>query len=286
MQVTIQNPISCYGIGVHSGKTIHLTLKPAKENTGIVFIRTDLRDDINFIEASYSNVTETSLCTGIKNSSHIKVITIEHLMAAIWGCGIDNMIVELDGEEVPVMDGSSKPFVFMIECAGKKFQNAPKRSLKILKEVKVVHKDCEIIAAPAHSLNIDLTIEFENKVIGKQNFILSSTENFKNEIADARTFGFLHELDYLKSKGLAQGASLENAIGIDNNGIMNPEGLRYNDEFVRHKLLDFVGDLYTAGSPIMGAFSGFKTSHALNNQFLRELFSDPTNYAWVSTNSR
>lgn len=286
MQVTIQNPISCYGIGVHSGKIIHLTLKPAKENTGIVFIRTDLRDDINFIEATYSNVTETSLCTGIKNLSHTKVITIEHLMAAIWGCGIDNMIVELDGEEVPVMDGSSKPFVFMIECAGKKFQKVSKKLLKILREVKAVHKDCEIIAEPANSLSIDLTIEFENKIIGRQNFVLSDTESFKNEIADARTFGFLHELDYLKSKGLAQGASLENAIGIDNNGIMNPEGLRYRDEFVRHKLLDFVGDLYTVGCATVGAFSGFKTSHALNNQFLHKLFSDPTNYQWVTSNPR
>ena len=283
MQVTIQNPISCYGIGVHSGKTTHLTLKPAAENTGIVFVRTDLNSDNNFIEATYANVTETSLCTGIKNASSAKVSTIEHIMAAIWGCGIDNMIIELDGEEVPVMDGSSKPFVFMIECAGRKLQKAPKRFLRILKEVKAVHKDCEIIAAPASSLNVDLTIEFESKAIGKQNFILSGAESFKSEIADARTFGFLHELDYLKSKGLAKGASLENAIGIDKDIIMNPEGLRYEDEFVRHKLLDFVGDLYTAGAPVIGAFSAHKTSHALNNQFLRELFADPTNYTWVST---
>lgn len=281
MQTTIQNPISCYGIGVHSGKTTHLTLKPAQENTGIVFVRTDLSSEINFIKASYANVTETSLCTGIKNSNSVKVTTIEHIMAAIWGCGIDNMIIELDGEEVPVMDGSSKPFVFMIECAGRKLQKAPKKFLKILKEVKAVHKDCEIIAAPANSLNVDLTIEFESKAIGKQNFILSGAESFKSEIADARTFGFLHELDYLKSKGLAKGASLENAIGIDKDVIMNPDGLRYEDEFVRHKLLDFVGDLYTAGTPIVGAFSAYKTSHALNNHFLRELFADSTNYIWV-----
>lgn len=282
MQTTIQNPISCYGIGVHSGNTTHLTLKPAPENTGIIFVRTDLRDEINFIEASYSNVTETSLCTGIANSNATKVTTIEHLMAAISGCSIDNMIIELDGEEVPVMDGSSKPFVFMIECAGRKFQKAPKKFLKILKEVKVVHKDCEIIAYPANALSVDLTIEFESKVIGRQNFKLSSFENFKAEIADARTFGFLHELDYLKSKGLAKGASLENAIGIDKDIIMNPDGLRYNDEFVRHKLLDFVGDLYTAGALINAGFSAYKTSHALNNQFLRTVFSDSTNYAWVS----
>lgn len=285
MQVTIQNPISCYGIGVHSGKTTHLTLKPAQENTGIVFVRTDLREDINFIKAIYSNVTETSLCTGIRNTNSTMVTTIEHLMAAIWGCGVDNMIVELDGEEVPVMDGSSKPFVFMIECAGKKFQKAPRKLLKILKQVKAVHKDCEIIASPADSLNVDLTIEFESQAIGRQNFILSGAEAFKAEVADARTFGFLHELDYLKSKGLAKGASLENAIGIDKDVIMNPDGLRYSDEFVRHKLLDFVGDLYTSGAPMVAAFSAFKTSHALNNQFLRELFSDSTNYEWIGSSS-
>jgi UDP-3-O-[3-hydroxymyristoyl] N-acetylglucosamine deacetylase len=285
MQVTIQNPISCYGIGVHSGKTTHLTLKPAQENTGIIFVRTDLRDEINFIKASYSNVTETSLCTGIANSNATKVTTIEHLMAAIWGCGVDNMIIELDGEEVPVMDGSSKPFVFMIECAGRKIQKAPKKLLKILKQVKAVHKDCEIIAFPADSLNVDLTIEFESQAIGRQNFILSGTAAFKAEVADARTFGFLHELDYLKSKGLAKGASLENAIGIDKDVIMNPGGLRYSDEFVRHKLLDFVGDLYTIGAPVVAAFSALKTSHALNNQFLRELFSDSTNYEWIDSSS-
>lgn len=283
MQITILNPVSCYGIGMHSGQPIHLTLKPAKKNTGITFVRTDIRSEINFIEASYQNVFDTSFSTSIKNSYNIKVSTIEHLMAAIWGCGIDNIIVEIDGPEVPIMDGSSRPFVFMIECSGRKIQHAPKKFLKILKEVKVVHQDTEILAEPSSTFKINLTIEFKSKVIGKQNFILSDIKSFKNNIADARTFGFLHDLDYLKSRGLAQGASLDNAIGIDQDIILNHDGLRYKDEFVRHKLLDLIGDLNAAGSHIIGSISGNKTSHALNNQFLHQLFSDPYSYEWVST---
>lgn len=282
MQSTILNPISCYGIGVHSGVNIQLTLKPAKQNTGIVFIRTDVTATNNFIEASYANVHETSLATSIKNSGGVQVGTIEHLMAAIWGCGLDNLIVELDGPEVPVMDGSSKPFVFMIECAGQKIQNTPKKYLKILREVKVSHKDCEIIASPANKLNIDLTIHFATKAIGRQNLTFSNVLNFKEDIADARTFGFVHEVEFLKSKGLAKGASLDNAIGIDRDTILNHNGLRHKDEFVRHKLLDMVGDLYSAGGNIVSSITGYKTSHALNNQFLRELFSNPYNYEWVS----
>jgi len=282
MQLSIINPVSCYGIGVHSGEITQLTLKPAKENTGIVFVRTDLKDEVNFIEASYLNVSETSLSTTISNKYKVQVSTIEHLMAAFWGCGIDNVIVEIDGPEVPIMDGSSKPFVFMIEYSGKKLQNAPKKYLKIIKEVKVCHKEGEIICSPSHDMKIDLTIDFTSKAIGKQNLVFSEKESFTRNIADARTFGFVHELDYLRSKGLARGASLENAIGIDQDVILNTDGLRYKDEFVRHKLLDLFGDLYTAGAHVIGTVTGYKTSHALNNQFLKEIFCDPSCYKWVS----
>ncbi|MCC8371804.1 MAG: UDP-3-O-acyl-N-acetylglucosamine deacetylase [Rickettsia endosymbiont of Pseudomimeciton antennatum] len=282
MQVSILSPVSCYGVGVHSGNITQLTLRPAAENTGIVFVRTDVRQEINFIQASCLNVSETSLSTTIKNEHNIYVSTIEHLMAAIWGCGIDNLIIEIDSSEVPIMDGSSKAFVFMIECAGRKLQNAPKKYLKILKEIRAIHKDCELVCSPSNSMTVDMTIDFASKAIGKQNLLFSENESFKNNIADARTFGFVHELEYLKSKGLARGASLDNAIGIDQDIIINHDGLRYTDEFVRHKLLDLFGDLYTTGGHLIANITGYKTSHALNNQFLRQVFSDPSAYQWVS----
>jgi len=282
-QITLLNPVSCYGIGVHSGKRTQLTLEPAKENTGIVFIRTDVASEINYIEAKYFNVSDTLLSTTIRNDNKVQVSTIEHLMAALWGCGIDNVIVKIDGPEVPIMDGSSKPFVFMIECVGKKLQNAPKKYLKILKEVKAAHKDCELLALPSDHMKIDLTIDFNSKAIGRQSLIFSERESFNKNIADARTFGFIKDVDYLKSKGLAQGASFENAIGIDEQDkILNPNGLRYEDEFVRHKLLDLFGDLYTSGTNVISAINGYKTSHALNNELLCKIFSDSNSYKFVT----
>jgi UDP-3-O-[3-hydroxymyristoyl] N-acetylglucosamine deacetylase len=283
MQISILNPTSCYGMGVHSGEIAQLTLRPAKENTGIVFVRTDLRQEINFIQAHCLNVSDTNLSTTIENEHKVHVSTTEHLMAALWGCGIDNVIVEIDGPEVPIMDGSSQPFVFMIECAGRKLQKAPRKYLKILKEVRATHQDCELICEPSNSMTVDLTIDFASKVIGKQNLIFSGNDSFKHNIANARTFGFAKELDYLKSKGLARGASLDNAIGIDEDAIMNHDGLRYSDEFVRHKLLDLFGDLYSTGSHLIANITGYKTSHALNNQFLRQIFSDNNCYQWVSS---
>jgi UDP-3-O-[3-hydroxymyristoyl] N-acetylglucosamine deacetylase len=252
---TIINPISCYGIGVHSGQNIQLTLKPAKPNTGIIFVRTDVKSESNYIAASYLNVADTAMSTNLQNQHNIRVSTIEHLMAALWGCGIDNVIVELDGSEVPIMDGSSKAFVFMIECAGKKLQNVAKKYLKILKEIRVSDQNREITVSKSKTMHINLTIEFDSKVIGKQNLLFSQTINsFKENLANARTFGFLNELDYLKDRGLAQGASLDNAIGIDRDTILNHDGLRYDDEFVRHKALDMVGDLYTSTANIIASF--------------------------------
>jgi UDP-3-O-[3-hydroxymyristoyl] N-acetylglucosamine deacetylase len=283
MQTTIQNPISCYGIGVHSGKKTQVTLKPAKPGTGVVFVRTDVATLDNKIQASYCNVFDTTLSTSIKNNAGIQVSTIEHLMAAIWGCSISNIIIEIDGPEVPIMDGSSKPFVFMIECAGKKQQNAAMRFLKLIKEVRVSDNGSEIIAQPSTETYIDLTIDFASPVIGKQQHVFSSNVSFKDEIADSRTFGFVHELDYLQSKGLAKGASLDNAIGIDKDIILNHKGLRHKNEFVRHKLLDLLGDLFSAGGSFIGELNGYKTSHSINNQFLRKVFNDPTSYKWVDS---
>lgn len=282
MQVSLLKPVSCYGIGVHSGKVTQLTLRPAKANTGIVFVRTDVRQEISFIQAAYQNVSETYLSTTIKNEYNVQVSTIEHLMAALWGCGINNVIAEIDGPEVPIMDGSSKAFVFMIECAGKKLQNTPKKYLKILKTVRVSHNDSELICTPANNMTVNLTVDYTSKVIGKQSLVFSTSESFKDNIADARTFGFVGELEHLKSKGLALGASLDNAIGIDQDTVINQDGLRYADEFVRHKLLDLFGDLYNSGAHIVGEIIGYKTSHALNNQLLQQIFSDKTSYKWVS----
>jgi UDP-3-O-[3-hydroxymyristoyl] N-acetylglucosamine deacetylase len=282
MQTTIQNPISCYGIGVHSGKKTQLTLKPASKDAGVVFIRTDVTEVDNQVLANYASVSDSTLATSISNTAGVKVTTIEHLMAALWGCGIDNVLVEIDGAELPVMDGSSKPFVFMIECSGKKLLNAPRKYLKLLKSIKVEDNGSIIEAIPAETMSIDLTIDFQSSIIGRQNLIFSDPKQFNSEIADARTFGFLHELDYLQSKGLAKGASLDNAIGIDNNVILNHDGLRHKNEFVRHKILDMIGDFYTSGGSLVGAITSYKPSHSLNNQFLHKLFNDPYSYEWVS----
>ena len=281
MQQTIQNPISCYGIGLHSGNKTQVTLKPAPANTGVVFIRTDISQADNLVIAQYNNVCDTTLSTSIRNLAGTQISTIEHLMAAIWGCGIDNIIIEIDGPEVPIMDGSSKPFVFMIEYAGTKTQNAPKKYLKILKDICVSDNGCELFATPGETLNIDLSIDFASPAIGKQQYSLNEKQNFRDDVADSRTFGFLNELDYLQSKGLAKGASLDNAIGIDKDIILNHDGLRHKNEFVRHKMLDLVGDLFNAGSGFIGNLSGHKTSHALNNKFLHKLFEDPNSYKLV-----
>lgn len=281
MQATILHPISCYGIGVHSGRKTQVTLKPAKANTGIIFVRTDVKDVDNKIHAIYNRVFDTTLSTSIRNDAKVHVATIEHLTAAIWGCRITNLIIEIDGPEVPIMDGSSKPFVFMIECAGIKRQNAPRKYLQILKEIFVADNDSEIFVNPSDRPRFELTIDFANPVIGKQRHIFSDKDSFNEEIANSRTFGFLHELEYLQKKGLALGASLDNAIGIDNNIILNHDGLRHENEFARHKLLDLLGDLYCAGGSFIGDLKGYKTSHSLNNKLLNKIFEDPFAYRWV-----
>lgn len=281
MQTTIQNPASCFGIGVHSGKKTQLTLKPAPANTGILFVRSDVKDVTNVLHAHFSNITDTLMSTTISNDAKVKVSTIEHLMAALYGYGIDNVIVEIDGEEVPIMDGSSKPFIFLIECAGIQHLKAPRRIMKILREVEVRHNDNVIEVSPSDHFGVEVYIDFACPAIGKQSMKLDNINEFGDEISAARTFGFMHELEYLKSKGLARGASLENAIGIDKDKILNKEGLRFENEFARHKLLDCVGDFYNAGADILGHFRCNKPGHQLNKEILLEIFSDPNNYSFV-----
>lgn len=278
LQTTIRDAISCYGIGVHSGKRTQLTFKPAPADSGVTFIRSDVCDLDNVIKASYDQVTDTRLSTSISNDAKTSVSTIEHLMAALWGCRIDNILVEVDGPEVPIMDGSSKAFVFMLECAGVKTLAKKKGIIKLKKEISVIDNGCELVASPNDSLFVDLTIDFDSPAIGRQSSALSDKIDFKKEIANARTFGFTKDLDYLLSLGLAKGASLDNAIGIENDKVLNHDGLRYDNEFARHKLLDLLGDFYSSGRNISAKIQGHKTSHNLNNMFLRKLFSDPHSY--------
>lgn len=276
-QTTIKNAACCFGIGIHSGREVSITLKPAPAGTGIVFIRSDVKSTNNRIDALYSNVTDTNLCTMLSNKEGIKVSTIEHLMAAIWGCNIDNLFIEIDGPEVPIMDGSSKAFVFLLEYAGIKTLNAKRKFIKILKELSFNFGKSEYLLSPLNNnsnpnnLEISTEIEFDHYSIGNQK--LNFSENFKEEIALARTFGFVHEVEYLQTQGLALGASLDNAIAVDKDGILNPEGLRFNNEFVRHKTLDTIGDLFTIGGRIVGKIDSIKPGHQSNNELLRYLLS-------------
>lgn len=278
-QKTINSKVSCNGIGLHSGINVSINLLPAPIGNGIVFKRIDVDPAQSLIKADYRNVVDTKLGTTIANEHGHKVSTIEHLMAAIWGCGIDNLIIEIDAAEVPVMDGSSEPFVFLIECAGINIQEAPRHAIEIIKKVKIEDGDKVIEVEPASEFSLDLHIDFDHKQIQKQSFDYNSTfASFKNDICRARTFGFKHEIEYLHKIGLAKGGSLDNAVLVDENGVVNKEGLRYQDEFVRHKALDFIGDIYLAGHPIIGHFRAVKSGHTINNKMLHKLFEDTT--AW------
>lgn len=280
MQKTILNNVIGQGHGVHSNKPTILTVKPAPANSGIIFVRTDLTGD-NQIRAHYVNVRDTRLSTTIANESGAKVSTIEHFMAAAWGLGIDNLIVEIDNEEMPIMDGSSQSFVEILKQGGVQEQNAPKKILKLLKTITIEDGDCHITAMPSDKLHLSVTIDFEHPIIGQQAHICTSSESFLEEVATARTFGFIKDLEMLKKIGLANGASLENTIGIDDEKVLNPEGLKHENEFARHKLLDLIGDLFTCGGHFIFQLEGHKTSHKLNNMFLNKLFASPDNYEWV-----
>ena len=280
-QTTISKQKSFNGIGLHSGNLINVTLKPAKENTGIIFIRTDIDKKIKerSIKALYSNVSDTSLCTTIENEYGIKVSTIEHLMAAFNGTGIDNIIIELNGPEVPIMDGSSLPLIEIIENCGIESLKVKRKILKILKkiEVRVDNKYCSFV--PSKEQKFSVEIDFENKAVGKQSASTSlANYNFKNFASNARTFGFMKDVEYMRSIGLGLGGSIDNCIIVDNNEIINPEGLRHENEFSRHKLLDAVGDIYTSGYRIQGSYKGLRCGHYINNLLLHELFKSNENY--------
>ena len=274
-QRTLKNAIHCSGTALHSGAQISMTLHPAKPGSGIVFQRSDLSARGAPIPAHWRRVAETRLCTKLSNDEGASVSTVEHLMAALAGCGIDNVLVEINGGEVPVMDGSAAPFVFLIECSGIVEQNAPRNLIRILKPVSVVEEGSKASLAPADIFSLHCEIDFESDAVAHQAYDFQMVNgNFKSEISRARTFGFLHEVDHLRANGLALGGSLDNAVVVSGDQILNEDGLRYDDEFVRHKILDTIGDLYLAGGQIIGHFEGIHSGHALNRLLLETLFAD------------
>ncbi len=282
MQNTIKSSVSLNGVGLHSGKDINLVLHPAEENAGIVFVRTDISDKNNVIPALWNAVADTQLCSVIANEDGVSVGTIEHLMSALRGLNIDNVRIELNGAEVPVMDGSAMPFVELIEGAGIEAQSAPRKIIRVLKDVTVEKDGKRVTLSPADGYVFGGEIEFDHPEIGAQNYEVQLLNgNFRHDIAEARTFGFLKEVEWMRSQGLALGGSLDNAIVLNDDGVMNPNGLRFDDEFIRHKLLDAIGDLYLAGAPIMGAYDGYKAGHEMNNLILHALFADESAYEIV-----
>jgi UDP-3-O-[3-hydroxymyristoyl] N-acetylglucosamine deacetylase len=279
-QQTIGGSVSCTGIGLHTGKPATLTLRPAASNSGYVFIRTDVPELSQRIPARWDMVTDTAMCTKVTNSQGVSVSTIEHVIAALSGCGIHNAILELDGPEVPVMDGSSTEFVDMIRQASIRQQREPVRRIKILKTVEV--KVGKATATLKPSDEAKFTMQFNaNGRLANQAWSFNyypDHDDFGDLLSSARTFGFYEDAQHLWDQGLAQGASLDNAVIIKDGKVMNEEGLRFSDEFVRHKMLDAIGDLALAGAPIQGSFSGENSGHGLNNQLLRALFADES--AW------
>ena len=279
LQHTLAGAAVCSGIGVHSGEPTQVVVRPAPADTGIVFVRTDITGRDNRVEALASNVANTELNTEIANEAGVAVSTIEHLMAALAALSIDNAVIEIDAREVPIMDGSAQPFIALLDRAGRRTQDAARRFIEILRPVEVVVGDKRAALLPAAGFAVDFELVYDNPVIGRQRVALEVDEaSFRRELARARTFGFMHEVEYLQSKGLARGGSLDNAVVIEGETILNPEGLRMEREFVRHKALDAVGDLYTLGAPILGRFESVRGGHALNNALCRELLAQPD--AW------
>lgn len=284
-QHTIKVEFSLEGVGVHSGENAKITIKPAPVGSGIIFVRTDVTDRRNDVPAKWDNVVDTKMCTVIGNDAGVIVSTVEHIMSAFSVVGLDNAVVEIDGPEMPIMDGSSYPFVQALSKAGLVAQKKNRQAIKILKNVVCSENGTEVSFSPATTRGFSVEIEFDSKAIGYQKFECSTDlESYVDDIAPARTFGFMHEVEYLRSIGLAKGGTLDNAVVIDGDEIVNPEGLRFDDEFARHKLLDAIGDVCLAGMPVIGQYHGFKSSHAMNNILLKALFADPSSYEIVELN--
>lgn len=284
-QRTIKSLVQTTGVGLHSGKKVYLTLRPAGIDAGIVFRRSDIPSPDIKIQAD--SVISTQLATMIASpeAPEVTISTIEHLMSALCGLGIDNVIVEVSAPEIPIMDGSSAPFVYLIQSAGIQEQNAAKKFIKIKKPVTYKHEDKIAKLLPYNGFRLDFTIKFDHAVLDKtnpQHRCEFSSQYYIEEIARARTFGFMKDLEVMRELNLALGGSMDNAIVVDDFRILNSDGLRYEDEFVRHKVLDAVGDLYVLGHPIIGEFVGYKAGHMMNNMLIRELMKDPSAYEIVT----
>nr|WP_298151533.1 UDP-3-O-acyl-N-acetylglucosamine deacetylase [uncultured Pseudoxanthomonas sp.] len=286
-QRTLKNVIRATGVGLHSGEKVYMTLRPAPVDTGIVFRRTDLEPVVE-IPASAQLVTETTLCTGL-TCEGAKVQTVEHLMSAMAGLGVDNAYVELSSAELPIMDGSAGPFVFLIQSAGVAEQDAPKRFIRITRTVEVTEGDKVARFEPYDGFKLGFTVKFDHPMIPASQSraeVDFSTGAYIKEVARARTFGFMRDLEYMRERNLGLGGSMDNAIVLDEFRVLNEDGLRYTDEFVRHKILDAIGDLYLAGRPILGAYKGFKSGHALNNKLVRALLAETSAWEEVTFEDR
>ncbi|MFZ4685405.1 MAG: UDP-3-O-acyl-N-acetylglucosamine deacetylase [Hyphomonadaceae bacterium] len=281
-QTTIAGTASVSGVGVHSGKPARLTIRPAGEGTGVVFVRADIADRDADIPALAMRVTTTELGTNMTNDAGVSVATVEHFLAACAGLGVDNVRAELDGPELPILDGSSRPFVALLERAGLAHQARPKRVLKMLKPVEVRQGVKFARLSPGADFTMRIAIDFPTKAIGRQAISFTMAPGaFAREIAWARTFGFAHQAEQLYAMGKGLGASIDNTVVIDNDVVINPGGLQAQDEFVRHKLLDVIGDLFLAGGTLEGLYEAEQPGHALNNQLLRAVFADTSSFTWT-----
>ena len=282
-QRTLKNVIRATGVGLHTGKKVFLTLRPAAANTGIVFRRVDLATPVE-IQARPENVGDTQLSTTLVKDK-VRISTVEHLLSALAGFGIDNAYIDLSSDEVPIMDGCAGPFVFLIQSAGVEEQNASKRFIQIKRKVRVEDQDKWAMFEPFNGFKVGFTIEFDHPVFNEKDCkaeIDFSTTSFVKEVSRARTFGFMRDVELLREKNLALGGSLDNAVVVDDYRILNEDGLRYKDECVKHKILDAIGDLYLLGYSLIGSFTGFKSGHALNNRLLRELLADEAAWELIS----
>ena len=282
-QRTLKQPITYVGIGLHTGKKVSMIVRPASDGQGIHFHRKDVPAGTGFIPARWYNILETRMSTVIGNEHGVTVSTVEHLLAALRGCGVDNAFIELDGPEVPIMDGSAGPFVSLIERIGTVSQETTRHAIWIHQPIEVRTRDKFAIMMPSDVQRITVSIDFNSPVVGSQTLSVELVnEAFVKSVARARTFGFAHELDTLQKAGLIQGGSLNNAILVDGERIVNEEGLRFKDEFVRHKILDCYGDLSLAGAPILGHYYSHKPGHELNAMFLQKLFDSYSAWSYIS----
>ncbi len=283
-QRTLKQSTKVTGIGLHSGKKVTLTLRPAPANTGIIYARTDLNPAVYF-PASAESIRDTTLCTCMINDDGVRISTVEHLNAAMSALGLDNLIVEVDAPEIPIMDGSASPFIYLLLDAGIEEQNAAKKFIRIKDSVRVEEGDKWAEIKPYNGFKLDFTIDFTHPMISKnvRNYKMEfSAENFIHQLSRARTFTFMKDVEYLQSRGLALGGSLDNAIVLDEFRILNEEGLRFNDELVRHKMLDAIGDLFMCGYNILGDFKAYKSGHGLNNKLLRAILANQQAWEFVS----